>query len=186
MSPSEVEIGMKRNEPLNGMISHLTREHGGNVHQNGVVTLSAPSRSDLRDSALEHVVDLESSNWYLSVNEPGQWICWDFGERMVLVIMYTIRTFWLRSWVLEGAMNPMDPMDQWTQIDQRMNIEKFEGLSLFHFLPKAARLVVASFSVDNKSLGPFRCIRLRQTDRTFRNEDALRLAGVEFFGTLVE
>jgi hypothetical protein len=40
--------------------------------------------------------------------------------------------------------------------------------------------------VDDASLGPFRYIRLRHTGKTFRGEDALRLAAVEFFGTLFE
>jgi hypothetical protein len=46
----EVEFPLKEAKSLEGIISYLTRKHGGNVHDKGIVTITSKSvASDLRN-----------------------------------------------------------------------------------------------------------------------------------------
>jgi hypothetical protein len=74
---------------LEGIISYLTKEHGGNVHKKGIVTITSKSLFGAAWAVL-NVADLTSHLNFVSKNEPGQWICWDFGERRIRPTQYTI------------------------------------------------------------------------------------------------
>jgi predicted nucleic acid-binding Zn-ribbon protein len=52
----EVECPLTKAGSLNGIISYLTRKHGGNVHTNGIVTIT--SKSVNPDSPVQNLVDL--------------------------------------------------------------------------------------------------------------------------------
>jgi hypothetical protein len=39
----EVEFPLKEANSLDGIIFYLTRKHGGNVHENGIVTITSKS-----------------------------------------------------------------------------------------------------------------------------------------------
>ena len=64
-------------EPLDGIIAHLTRECGGNVHAKGVVKVTASGF--LGDHEPENTVDLKSHSYFRSADSPNSWICYDFG-----------------------------------------------------------------------------------------------------------
>ena len=92
---------------LDGIIAHLTRECGGNVHDKGVVNVMASSFND--SFYPKNAADLGTDSVYLSKNEPNSWICYDFKERRVIPTSYSVRLpeeggFGQpnrRSWVIE-------------------------------------------------------------------------------------
>jgi hypothetical protein len=101
-------------DSLGGIISGLTQKHGGNVHDRGIVAITA---SDMEDDTRRNVADLTSDSFFRSRNEPGQWICWEFRDNLVRPTHYTIRACSgsrLESWLLEGSMNG----EKWATIDQ--------------------------------------------------------------------
>jgi hypothetical protein len=157
---------MQTDKSLDGIIRHLTNEYGGNVHEKGIVIITAKSCfwDDLKNVA--DVTDAESN--YFSLNEPDQWVCWDFHERRVRATHYTLRAYCLRSWVIEGSLDG----ESWIEIDRQTDNQDFRDLGL------------ASFAVSNPVA--FRFVRLAQTGKTHRNADNLGLRAVEFFGTLAE
>jgi hypothetical protein len=158
---------MKEAKSLDGIISYLTQKHGGNVHEKGIVTIT--SKSVLRDDpdcALKNVADLTSDSHFDSKNEPGQWVCWDFGEMRVRPTHYTIWTGRLKSWVVEGSLNGRS----WTEIDRQTNNQDFCDWN------------TASFAVSKPA--EFRFIQLTQIDRRQCGDHYLALGAVEFFGTL--
>jgi hypothetical protein len=138
-TPQRVEIPMKPAEPidpswdkekqtairrankaksLDGIIAYLTKKHGGNVHEKGIVTITSKSVPDPRH-ALANVADFTSDSSFLSscsekrwdgdewvpVHEPGQWVCWDFREMRVRPSHYTLYAWCLDIWVLEGSLD---------------------------------------------------------------------------------
>jgi hypothetical protein len=153
---------------LNGIISYLTAKHGGNVHERGLVRIASKSVQD--DDALwapKNVADLTLGSRFWSGNEPGQWICWDFGEMRVRVAHYTIEGYSLKSWVVEGSPDG----EGWQVIDRQKGLLDFKD---------GPNTVV--FDASN----PVECrfIRLTQTDRNHCRDNELLLYAVEFFGTL--
>jgi hypothetical protein len=96
---------LRPEEPLNGIICELTRKHGGNVHDKGIVLITSKSVSD---GDVNNLVNLGSRSGFRSKDESGQWICWEFRENLIRPTHYTIRSStdnYPKSWVLEGSMN---------------------------------------------------------------------------------
>jgi hypothetical protein len=175
-SPSKREILITKAASLDGIVSYLTRKHGGNVQEKGIVTITSKSVSDSAEFALKNVADLTSDSCFCSNRRtyvPGQWVCWDFHEMRVSPIHYTIRSAYLKSWVLEGSLDG----NSWTELSRQTDNDKFrEGWK------------TASFAAPDAPESRF--IRLTQTDKNYisaRNTPALLLLrAVEFFGTLCE
>jgi hypothetical protein len=157
-------------ESLDGIISYLTKKHGGNVQEKGIVTMTSKSDWNDPDYALKNVADLTSDSRFYSKNKPGQWVCWDFREIRVRPTHYTIWALWLKSWVVDGSLDG----SSWTEIDRKTGSEN----------PYALFGNIASFAVSQTA--EFRFIRLTQTDKAYSCDDLLRLYAVEFFGTLSE
>jgi hypothetical protein len=62
--------------PFNGVISYLTVKCSGNVHDRGVVEITASSVS--YTDYPRNTADLGTNSDFWSEDEPGQWICLDF------------------------------------------------------------------------------------------------------------
>jgi hypothetical protein len=150
---------------LKGILSHLTKKHGGNVHDQGIVRITSTSGA-WEGLHAKFVADMDRLQWFCSTDEPVQWVCWDFLEMRVCPTHYTIGAFRLKSWVLEGSLDGAN----WREIDRKTNTQDFKGDQTVSFI------VVT----------PMECrfIRLTQTDKNHCNEAELILAVVEFFGTL--
>jgi hypothetical protein len=184
-SPSKslkaVEFPLKEAESVHGIISYLTRKHGGNVHDKGIVTITSKSViSDDPKYAARNVADLTYDSDFCSKNESlssvfcsswerGQWICWDFRNLRVRPTHYTIKSFKLKSWVVESSLG-----ERWTEIDRKTDNEDFNAFG--------SR--TASFAVSKSA--ECRFIRLRQTGEGHGGKDHLEIRAFEVFGTLLE
>jgi hypothetical protein len=169
-----VEFPLQEDKSVDGIISYLTRKHGGNVHDNGIVTITSKSlHSGDPRYALRNVADLTTDWRFDSDDEPGQWVCWDFHEMRIHPTYYTIRAKYLKSWVIESSLDGV----AWTEIDR--NTENDDFRSTLSEPPK-----VASFTVWNTA--ECRFIRLTQTGENHNGKDYLIINDFEFFGALVE
>jgi hypothetical protein len=162
-------VPLRRPESLDGIISYLSRKHGGNVQDKGIVTITSKSVDDDPKSALRNIADLPSESKFRSKDEPGQWVCWDFGKMRVRPTHYTSKTKWLKSWVVEGSLDG----EAWTEIDRKTDNEDLHDST-----------GQASFAVSNSA--ECRFIRLTQTGETHHEGDYLIIRSLEFFGTLLE
>jgi hypothetical protein len=169
---------MKEAESLDGIVSHLTKKHGGSVQEKGIVAITSKSVDDEPKYALKNVADLTSDEIFSSKNEPGQWICWDFREMRVRPTHYTLTAQYLKSWVVSGSVDGSN----WTEIDRQTDNQDFNRPMGW----KSARdWNTVSFAIANA--GEFRFIRVTETAKTHTlNSDFLLLAAVEFFGSLYE
>jgi hypothetical protein len=102
--PKSLSFPMKGAKLLDGIISYLTKKHSGNVQEKGIVRITSKSVSDNPKWVLKNVADLTSNSCFWSKDEPGQWVCWDFGEMRVRPTRYTINGEDLKSWVVEGGL----------------------------------------------------------------------------------
>jgi uncharacterized coiled-coil protein SlyX len=163
------EFPLQAAKPVDGIISYLTRKHGGNVHDKGIVTITSKSvYNDAPNHAPQTVADLTSDWGFASKTEPGQWICWDFGKMRVRPTHYTIRSAWLISWVVESSLDG----EAWTEIDRKTDNEDFTHWS------------AASYAVSKSA--ECRFIRLTQTGKRHNGDDHLFIQAFEVFGTLLE
>jgi hypothetical protein len=71
---------MKEANSLDGIISYLTKKHGANVHEEGIVTIISKSVSHDPSYALKKVADLTSDPCFSSKNTRSQWVYWDCRE----------------------------------------------------------------------------------------------------------
>jgi hypothetical protein len=164
-----LSLPMKGPKSCDGIIAHLTKEHGGNVDEKGIVSVTAKSLFADPQYSLKAVTNLRSeSPVFWSTDAPGQWVCWDFHNLSICPTHYTIRSHLVTSWVIEGSLDG----ENWTEIDRQRNIEDFKECN------------TASFAVSHP--GKYRLIRLTQPDKNHRGDDLLGLGPVEFFGTLFE
>jgi hypothetical protein len=150
-----------------GIISYLTRKHGGNVHDNGIVKIASKS---LGSGSVEDVADFSSDSYFMSRDEPDQWIRWDFHGMRVHPTHYTISAYRLKSWVVDGSLDGIN----WTKIDRRRDNE----------ILKYGNWVTRSFTISKSA--ECRFIRLTQTDKRHDGYDYLGIQACEFFGTLLE
>jgi hypothetical protein len=158
--------------PLEGIIAFLTKKHGGNVQDCGIVEISA-SHANSQHLA-RNAADLQQQNYFLASSAPNEWLRYDFKDRRVALTHYSIAAHtsncFLRSWVVEGSM---DGNDNWIMIDSRTNDTE---ASSSHPIP--------TFAVGDSEA--YRFIRLRQTGKNSRGTDCLILFGFEMFGLLIE
>ena len=180
-TPPRIELGTKfecayeASKPLDGIIAHLTRECGGNVHDRGVVNVTANKVYD--DNSYYHpkgVADLESDSIYFSDDGNVPWICYDFKGRRVIPKSYTLRSydnapggFHPRSWDIEVSNDGIS----WTIVDRRSTNELNN------------RYVTRNFEISHVPSDGFRFIRLR-ISAVIGGSSNLKLVGFEIFGTI--
>jgi hypothetical protein len=165
----ELNFPLKQDKSLDGIISYLTPKHGGNVHDKGIVTISAKSVDDDEPKNFSFLADPTADSEFGSKNEPGQWVCWNFHEMRVRLTHYTIKSLSLKSWVVESSLNCVN----WTELDRKTDNESLKSFTS-----------TASLAVANS--GYCRFIRLAQTGKTRNVTDMLAITHFEFFGTLLE
>jgi hypothetical protein len=180
-----------------GIIAHITRECGGNVHDRNVVEVTSGSfeivganphsgayKNDPRCAA-KNAADLETSSYFHSAfrnssedipHTRNNWICYDFKERRIMPTHYTIRTFHggpgdehLKSWLVETSLDGKD----WREVDHKEKNKHLNG-----------RYFTATFAVAGG--GECRFIRLVNIGRNHQRNDILLISAWEIFGSLVE
>jgi hypothetical protein len=168
-SLAEDEFPLKAPGSREGINSYLTRKHGGNVHDKGIVTITSKSVDEDRAKNFSFLAELTCHRQFGSDDKPGQWVCWDFHERCIRPTHYTIIFgHTLTSWVVESSLDFVN----WTEIDRKTHNSDLKKVG------------TASFAVSNPAEGRF--IRLTQTGPNHFGTDRINMSAIEFFGTLIE
>jgi hypothetical protein len=176
-----------------GIIAHLTRECGGNVHDHDVVEVTSGSfekeTSGLDDDdprwAAKNAADLEADSCFWSAyrfssegnsHTRNNWLCYDFKRRRGVTTHYTIRTHGsgpgrphLRSWLVETSLDGKD----WREVAREENNKQLNGTYF-----------TATFAVAGG--GECRFIRLVNISRNDFGNDSLSVSAWEMFGSLIE
>jgi hypothetical protein len=165
--------------PMNGIISHLNGECGGNVVEKGVIRVTSSSQcDDTRIYDERKIVDMNPDTCYHSTQDGGdQWISYDFRTMRITPTKYSILTrsdfgpdvCQPKSWVIETSRDGK-PDGIWNPVDERRDNNELNGRSF-----------CAQFDIAKPEETRF--IRLRQLASHYR-DNCLVIAGLEFFGTL--
>ena len=161
--------------PLDGIIAHLTKECGGNVHDREVVNITAdrPYSSD-PSRAAKNIADLERANTHFyCANAENMWVCYDFKEKVVVFEAYSLRAYYdyddcnLKTWEIQVSMTGRN---DWETVDRQSNNDL------------RGRGRIASYRLSN----PVRCrfIRLKQTGRNHRGDYDTLTSAFEVFGRI--
>jgi hypothetical protein len=182
-----------------GIIAHLTRECGGNVHNRNLVDVTSGSfeketqganpHSGAYDNnpkwAAKNTADLETDSCFISAyrwkeedipHTRNNWICYDFKERRIVPTHYTIRTHWngpggqhLKSWLVETSMDG----ENWREVAHEEDNKQLNGTYF-----------TATFLVAGGEECQF--IRLVNIGRNHFGHDQLVIHAWEIFGNLIE
>jgi hypothetical protein len=160
---------------LNGIIAHLTRRCGGNVHDRNVVTIRASS--NVRGHADKYAADLEARPLFHSLKTADSWLCYDFKDMRIEPTHYTIRSYYaggqgsynLKNWVIEGS----DDGDSWVELDRRGENDQLN-----------ARNATVTFTISRSQ--EVRLVRLRQTGLNHHGDHYILTSSFEVFGSLIE
>jgi hypothetical protein len=174
-------------DPLEGIIAHLTRECGGNVDDCGIVAVTSSTRYNIgRDFGAKLIADLRAASGFCSsyrsrdVDIPhvrNHWVCYDFKDRRVIPTHYTIRSWhdsWadgnhIKSWLVEVSLDGAT----WVEIDHREDN---------HILNE--KDVARTFEVWRSQ--ECRFIKLVNIGATHYGAEVLLVSAFEIFGTLIE
>jgi ElaB/YqjD/DUF883 family membrane-anchored ribosome-binding protein len=161
-----------------GIIHHLTKRYGNNVHVANRVLVTASSCLDELKYPPKNVADRNEAA-FCSNSEPDQWISYDFGTKRIQPTDYCIvstsaangmaQNFNLVSWVVEGSSDGVN----WLELDAK------EGNNDLN-VGRATR-TWSCVCPDQ-----IRMIRLRQTGKNQTGSDNLTLSLFELFGSLFE
>jgi hypothetical protein len=151
-----------------GIIAHLTRECGGNVHQRGIVDITARTTYSERWPPY-HVAEFGARNFFNSNNEPDQWLCYDFKAMRIAPTHYSIRawgSYDLRHWVIEGSKDGVE----WVEMDRRDSNE-LTGNQMHTWRIANPRDV--------------RMVRIRQLGLNHSGDNYLEMAEFEIYGDIL-
>jgi hypothetical protein len=179
----EIEIDVP-----SGIIAHLTREGGGNVHDYHVVNITCGSfekETDGDNSGAKNPADLEIDSLFLSAYRKKEddirptknnWICYDFKERRIVPTHYAIRTNkndiegdHLKSWLVETSVDG----ENWREVARELDN---------NYLNRSRE--TGTFAVEG--CGACQFIRLVNIGRNHFGSDILKISAWEIFGSLLE
>jgi hypothetical protein len=170
-----VELPVNPQAPLDGIIAHLTRKCGGNVHDRKIVNVSESSMVSMGYPG-KNAVEFETTSCFQSPNLQNQWICYDFQRIRIKPTHYAICSYSSgpnshhpKSWVLEVS----EDGSQWSEIDRREDNYDLNGSHL-----------IKTFQVRTSLVCRF--VRMRQIGKNHCGFDIMILSAFELFGTLQE
>ena len=153
--------------PFRGILAYLRRKCGGNVHQRGLVEITASSNGLHQ---CYQVADEQWGRYWISKHEPKRYIQFDFKDSRVCVTAYSLKSGdgpgRFSPWVVAAS----DDGDNWVTIDNQLGGTLEGGYK------------VKMFTCNEPSDKMFRYIRLSQSD----GYGFMRLAQIEFFGKLLD
>jgi hypothetical protein len=194
VGPQEVEIDVP-----DGIITHLTRECGANVHDGHVVEVTSGSFAkethwvDLHleafgnhpNYAAKNASDLETASCFWSAYREKEddipytrnnRVCHNFKERRIVPTHYAIRTNWsdsgnshVKSWLVETSVDG----ENWREVAHEEDNEQLNGSHL-----------TGPFAVAGGRACRF--IRLVNIGRNHRGRDTICISAWEIFGSLFE
>jgi hypothetical protein len=185
--PPSVKKGGQFDVP-DGIIAHLTRECGGNVHEHQVVDVTSASFEKETQSATttaENAADLRDTSYFYSSfrnkeehipHTRNNWLCYDFKERRIVPTHYTIRTnddspggCHLKSWLVETSVDG----ESWRKVAREEDNKQLNSAYL-----------TGTFAVAGGR--ECRFIRLVNVGRNHCGDDRILISAWEVFGNLIE
>ena len=172
--PNAWELRYDKATPLSGIIAYLIGKHGGKVSETREIQVTASSQQH----QASHVAELGTSSFYMSIDKPDEWICYEFRSGSILPTSYVLMSYGQgqggchpKDWVLEASTDGKT----WSKLDSRRDDQHLNG-----------RHMVYRFTIGSKPGTPYRFLRFRLTGVNHRGHNVLMISSFEVFGTYVE
>jgi hypothetical protein len=89
---------------VDGILAYLTKKHGGNLHEKGIVTVTGNSIK-----TIQHLTDPLNPSGYVSWTVADGWFCYDFGDLRIDATRYAVQSccnsMVAQSWTVEVSEN---------------------------------------------------------------------------------
>ena len=159
-----------------GIIKYLENKYGENIHQQGIISITASSIFSWRPPERVIIYDQDTSNPWVSKNIVGSWLEINFKEEKVKINGYSLKSpQWgphsdtLQNWVIDGSKDGKN----WIEIDKRENDNYLNGPGYEHYYP------------ISKTIDEFQYIRIRNTGQCHCGCSAyLALINFEVYGDI--
>ena len=170
------EFKHTESDEFDDIMRHLTKETGGNIHDNGTVDITSNSISG--GCHPKNLVDYQTENDYNSTNNGDAYICFDFKNKAVNLTSYTMKSNnnssgrnTLVNWVIEVS----NDKQKWEEIDRHEDVSSLKGSE-----------IVATFNMKKQNNKFYRFVRLRQTGDTWGSPDnkIFWFYYIEFYGRI--
>jgi hypothetical protein len=148
--------------PLSGILRHIGVS-------SGLVEVTSSFRNADPLRCARNVIDLDSLRDFITDDEAGQWVCFDFRPSSVRLDGYAIvgaNTLFPRNWAVEVSWDG----SAWTEVDARANAADLNQVSQ-----------VCHFATAHPFEGRF--VRFTQTGRNSGGGNVLQMRALELFGT---
>lgn len=162
-----------------GIISHLSKECGGNVHDKNVVEITASSIYMNKYLAKYASYFNDNNHLFFSDNNENSWLLYDFKNRKVRPTDYTIRSRprskdndHPRSWIIEGSNDKV----HWKTLDSHKDVDYLCEKNLSRTFKIQENLEPDKF---------FQYLRIRQTGKNSRGNDYFGFEALEYFGSII-
>ena len=172
-----IHINHTNGQNFNGIIKYLENKHGKNIHEEGIISISASS-SDRNKP--EQVINYDWNDHWFSNKSQNNWLEIDFKNRKVKINGYSIKTYdnqdsmncHLKNWIIEGSKD----RNKWIEIDKKENNYDLNGANFQHYFP-------ISQTTDDFQYIRIRCIGINHSqDNAFVYY--LDFTNIEFFGEI--
>jgi hypothetical protein len=153
--------------PWSGVLSFLTSECGGKVHERGVVNITS---SSTERNKCHQVADHGWNDFWYTNNSPRSWIQFDFKDSSICLTDYALKSdgnnaHHLVQWEIEGSKDG----NGWERIDAQ-NTQNLNG-----------NYITKTFKCSSPGTRFYRYLRLIQTEKNSSGSDTLLLCNIEFF-----
>jgi hypothetical protein len=179
--PLSIKKGKDFDVP-DGIVAHLARQCGGNVHDCTVVDVTSPP-PQWTPSVNKNATQMKSGNSFCSVcrfecvpHIRNHWPCSDFKDQRIVPTLYAIcsegiskGSFRLKGWLVEPSVEGTS----WREVDHKENNNELNE-------PRITRTFAVAAS------GPRRFIRLANISHNHNSTNSLNISAWEIFGTLFE
>ena len=162
---------------FDGIINFLLKQSKDQNEKEIDITSSSINNNDERYHP-RVVTEYENpGSYFYSMNNPNEWICFDFKEHRVVPTNYKIRSFpnssnfgHPKSWVIEGS----NDNSSYEIISEEKDNSSLNGKS-----------VVCTFTINKQQKKEYKYIRMRLTGPNWFNKNGFLISSFEIYGKLI-
>ncbi|OHT04451.1 F5/8 type C domain containing protein [Tritrichomonas foetus] len=163
-----------------GVFHYLKQKCDGDPSDKGLVTITDSSSQQFQSYQPKNTINPldDGENLFYSLDQPNQWICYQFNSAHFRLLKYQIQTNpWnknfnhIKSWVLETSNDG----ENWEEVDRQINSQALNGPKLH-----------AEFDIKSSLAKFVPFIRLRNIDADYAGSHYLIINSVEFYGDFTD
>ena len=175
----QIQYDMNPNNQMKGILTSLGQGNAFNAKTAGIINITASSIfNDNNIHNPENILLNDNSKYFVSKDEPNQWLCIDFKGHKVKPTHYSIKTsseggYYPQNWNIEGSMDNI----KWTILDSQINNQSFKSRN-------ETKTFYIQHNYEDEEY--YRYTRIISTGYNSNNKNELDFSSIEFFGIVLQ